>query len=199
MGITGLCGAYLIGASFQKQVANARNSWTMARSYVDLLSSLRVPVVFSLDDVAGGYSSDQYVKAFAGYQGHLVRVNDLNFNFRCESKLDLKVAVVSGRMIRLDSRLPGRCGGYGFDSLFPPLDPGLVDLSRALPDGTLHYHFAEENPHSPSESKELLVVITPNVSSGALLYPDLKNLRYKAITFKVTAEGLALSAPTDQE
>ncbi len=194
---TGLCGAYLMVSSFQKQVADARSSWTMARSYVDLLSSLREPVAFSLDDVAGGYSSDQYVKAFAGYQGHLVRINDLSVNLRCEGQLDLEARVVSNRTIRVDSRLPARCGGYVFDSLFPPLDPGLVDLSRALPDGTLHYHFNEDNPHSPSRSKELLVLITPNVNSGAIVYPDLKNLRYKAITFKMTADGLALSAPPD--
>jgi hypothetical protein len=187
MVITGVCGAYLICSCYQMQLGAARGNWTMARRYVELLSSLHEPVIFSLDDVVAGYSSNQYVKAFAGYQGDMIRVNNLHVDFRCQGKLDLEAGLDSSRNIRLDSRFPGRCGSYGFDSVVPPLDPGLVELTRTLPQGTLHYHFADNNSNSAEGSKELLVEIAPKVDSGAILYPDFENLTYKVIPFRMTA------------
>lgn len=196
MVLTGVCGAYLIFSSYQKQVVPVRSSWAMARSYVELLSSLPEPVVFSFDDVVGGYSSNQYVNAFAGYQGNMVRVDNLHANLHCQGKFDLEASVDSRRMIRLDSRFPSHCGSYGFDSLFPPLDPELVELTRVLPQGTLHYHFTGNN--ISADNKEMVVEIAPNVDSGAILYPDFENLRYKAVPFKVTDGSLVLSAPADR-
>jgi hypothetical protein len=193
--VTGVCGAYLICSSYQKQVGPARKVWTMARRYVELLSALDEPVVFSLDDAVAGYSSDQYVKAFAGYQGDLVRVNNLHIDFHCRGKLDLETSVDSKRRIRVDSRFPGGCGGYGFDSLFPPLDPGLVELTRTLPQGMLHYRFGDEGSAVPGDSRKLLVEIAPNVDAGAVIYPDFENLSYKVIPFRISDGYVALTAP----
>ena len=169
----------------------------MARSYVELLSSLHEPVIFSLDDVVSGYSSNQYVEAFAGYQGEMVRVDDLHVSFRCQGKLGLGASVEPERVIRLDSRFPGRCGGYGFDSLFPALDPGLVELTRALPQGTLHYRFDDAGSKVPGDLKRLSVEISPKIDSGAIIYPDFDNLRYKVIPFRISDGSLSLSAATD--
>jgi hypothetical protein len=194
---TGVCGAYLICSSYQKQIGPSRSSWIMARRYIEVLPSLHEPTVFSLNDVVGGYSANQYVKAFSGYQGDMVRVDSLHADFRCHGKLDFGARVDSNQVIRLDSHFPGRCGNYGFDSLFPPLDPGLVELTRTLPQGTLHYHFAGQDSEISADSTELLVEITPKVDSGAILYPDFENLRYKVIPFRITAGSLVLSASTD--
>ncbi|WP_213807123.1 hypothetical protein [Granulicella sp. dw_53] len=194
----GVCGAYLICSSYQKQVGAARSNWTMARRYVELLSSLHEPVVFSLDDTVAGYSSNQYVAAFAGYRGDMIRVNNLHVDFRCQGKLDFEASVDASQMIRLVSRFPGQCGGYGFDSLFPPLDSGMLDLTRTLPQGTLHYHLSSEKSEISAHSKEMLVEISPKVESGAILYPDFDNLSYKVIPFRLTGSSLALNAPEDR-
>jgi hypothetical protein len=191
-----VCGTYLICSTYQKRLPASRTSWIMAREYAAVLSSLHEPLVFSVNDVAAGFSSDRYVKTFTGYQGDLIRVDNLHADFNCLGKLGVEVSADANKVIRLDSRFPGRCGNFGFDSLFPPLDPGRAELTRTLPEGTLCYHLAAQDP-AGSASKELLVEIAPKLDYGAILYPDLENLRYKIIPFRITGETMVLSAPED--
>jgi hypothetical protein len=180
---TGLVGIAFIVRDFRDSIPSLRPTWALAGDYVSQLASSHEPELFVIDDLSGRYASTEYVKRFAGYQGELIRVNDLQWNYKCDDTPAVSLQPKGASAVSITSVVSGRCGDYSFNSVFPPVDPTMRSLIRRLPAAEIQYTFDRQTDpaHPAAASSTMTLELEPVMAGGALLYPDVRTQRYRKI------------------
>ena len=100
--------------NFSNDLMRMRSQWAMAAGYVSKISRATSATIYVVNDVSGGYSSTDSIRRFAGYQGRLVRVNDLISIENCAPQPKLNIQRVSIDHIKITAELDSLCAGLCF-------------------------------------------------------------------------------------
>jgi hypothetical protein len=186
MAAVAIAGGLLISADVRYQIPNLKPTWAMSRAYVSELSASHEPVIFIVDDLSGRYASNQYVQRFSGYQGNIVRVNDLQWDFRCGSAPQIAVDQEAGGGLSITSLVSKQCGDHAFNSVFPPMDPKVASFTRTLPNVTMRYELGRQTDpsHPNSGINKMQVDLQPMMAGSAVLFPDLSRLDYRKVSLE---------------
>jgi hypothetical protein len=192
-----VAGALLISSDFRTLIPTVRFAWAMSRDYISQLSASREPAIFIVDDLSGRYASNESIKQFSGYQGRLIRVNDLQWNFTCAADARITVLQLPGGGVGITSLVPEQCGDHAFNAVFPPFDPRTTTFTRDLPNVTLHYNLVRQaDPLQPiSGVNKMQVELQPALQGSSILLPDLSGLHYRKIPLESRTGAGAQVAP----
>jgi hypothetical protein len=186
----GITGAILIVADIQHTTPGLRPAWALSHAYVSQLSTSTEPILFLVDDLSGGFSSDDYVKQFSGYSGQLIRVNDLQWNYSCDVNSLVNVEPQTADNAIVTSNFPIRCGNHVFSSVFPPLNPAIISFTRELPEATLHYDLASHADalHPTNKDNTLRIELTSLQPGSSVLIADPLGRQYRKIPLAPASE-----------
>lgn len=180
----GVTGAVLMLADFHYHIADERSGWAMARDYTSQLSRSKDSEIFSIDDLSGRYASTEYIQKFTGFKGRLIRVNDIHWDFACAADMHNTITSSSPDEATITSLVPTRCGGYSFDSVFPPMDPKRKSFTRSLASVTMHYTLAHRTgdvDDPKADEAELRVELYPYPAHSSVLIADPATHLYQRI------------------
>jgi hypothetical protein len=162
-----------------------RLRWAMAGDYVRRISRATSSTIYVVDDVSGGFSSTDSIRKFTGYQGTLVRVNDLIASEGCtvDPKLDLEK--ISDSHIKITSEIDSPCAGHAFLSSGKGYPIGGAELRRSIGSARVIYHGVPASTiRLLSAPAKLSVDITDAAASSVLLVPDLNAKAYREVAFE---------------
>jgi hypothetical protein len=159
-----------------------RSRWAMAADYVRKISRATSSTIYVVDDVSGGFSSTDSVRKFTGYQGNLVRVNDLISAENCVVEPKLNIQKISLDHIRVFSEIDSPCAGHGFVSSSMSYPIGDEEITRTIAHTRIIYHGVPvATVRFLSAPAELSVDITDAAASSVLLVPDLDARVYREV------------------
>lgn len=173
--------ATLRGMQLGPDVRAAHRNWAMAADYVHKISQSTSPVIFTVDDVTGGYSSTASIKKFTGYGGRLIRIDDVLLDPNCEAipRIDLKKIALAEISIR--SAIASQCAGHTFpDADITPIG----GRSRLRKIGSIEIAYAGMPAlpaHSISVPGQLRVEIAGAPAGAILLLPDFQRRGYSEV------------------
>lgn len=181
----GIAGGGLIYADVVYYLPTFQCLWAMSEDYMNVLSNSKSPRIFIFDDVSGGFAGTESVQRFSGYQGQIVRLNDLLVrNLKCAGNPKISIANnLSGDVI-LDSAVSTSCMEHDFNGLLlHELSAQHVVFNRRVAGAILRYQLT---PHSSANGSALdtsqLHIVMHLVGGGSILLPDLPSRVYKEIT-----------------
>ncbi len=160
-------------------VLSAHLQWAMAADYIHKIAHSSAPMIFTVDDLTGGYSSNGSVKEFAGYSGQLVRVNDLLLGPNCPARPQIEISVVSGSAVSIVSTIDSRCAGHTFFGAdISPI--GARRLTREIgPVQIVYQGMPPLPPHSLAVPGRLSVSIAHGPAKAVVLLPELSLRGYR--------------------
>ena len=177
MVLVGAAGAVLLGVDLRYQQPQIADSWRAAKAYMAALHESRDPVLFSLDDLSGGWSTDTYVREFAGYDGKLIRLNDLVWNPQCKGDAVVTAVDEADGETTITSTVTSACGHHDFATVYPALDGGPRDFRRKVPEATIAYSL---RPGAAGQNV-LTIHLKPTRPGAALLVPMLREYRERRV------------------
>ena len=162
-----------------------RSRWAMAADYVGKISGATSSTIYVVDDVSGGFSSTDSIRKFTGYQGTLVRVNDLISAENCVAEPKVNIQKISPDHIRVISEIDSLCAGHGFISSSMSYPIGEQEIARTIAPARIIYHgVPAATVRFLSAPAELSVDITHAAASSVLLVPDLNAKAYREVGFE---------------
>jgi hypothetical protein len=180
----GIVGCSLMYANIVYYLPSIQGVSAMSKDYVDELKNSKSPRIFVFDDVSGGYAAISSVKRFSEYDGQLVRLNDLMWNFTCQDTIKITVVKnLTGDLI-LDSTVPKSCGEHDFNGLqqYDFTAPQVV-FDRKIVGGELKYWLVRySNPRNPAfDSDHLRIVMHLDRPGGVILIPNFSARSYNEV------------------
>jgi hypothetical protein len=169
---------------FPDDLLSVHAQWAMAADYIHKISRAASPSIYVVDDVSGGFSSSEFIRRFAGYQGQLVRVNDLIWRENCTVQPEVDIQEVANDHIKVTSEFDSPCAGHGF--LFSRMEYpiGGGELSRSISHTRIIYHgVPAATVRFLSNPGRLSVDITNAAASSVLLVPNLNSKTYREVPF----------------
>jgi hypothetical protein len=159
-----------------------RSRWAMAADYIGKISQATSSTIYVVDDVSGGFSSTDSIRKFTGYQGTLVRVNDLISAENCVAEPKLNIQKISLDHVKVVSEIDSTCAGHGFVSSGVSYPIGDEEITRAIAHTRIIYHgVPAATVRFLSAPAKLSVDITDAAASSVLLVPDLNAKVYRKI------------------
>jgi hypothetical protein len=162
-----------------------RSRWAMAADYVGKISGATSSTIYVVDDVSGGFSSTDSIRKFTGYQGTLIRVNDLISAENCVAEPKVNIQKISPDHIRVISEIDSLCAGHGFISSSMSYPIGEQEIARTIAPARIIYHgVPAATVRFLSAPAKLSVDITHAAASSVLLVPDLNAKAYREVGFE---------------
>jgi hypothetical protein len=159
-----------------------RSRWAMAADYVRKISQATTSTIYVVDDVSGGFSSIDSIRKFTGYQGTLVRVNDLISAENCVAEPKLNFEEISLNHVKVISEIDSLCAGHGFVSSSMSYPIGDGEITRTIAHTRIIYHgVPSATVRFLSAPAKLSVEITNTAGSFVLLVPDFASRVYRKI------------------
>lgn len=167
--------------SIAADLLSARAQWAMAADYIHKISSSSAPMIFTVDDLTGGYSSTRSIKRFAGYAGQLVRVDDLFEGPNCAAQPAIDVHRTFAGEIEIVSTTSSSCSGHLFlGAGYSPIGAKLLERKVGVAE-ILYQGLPRFPPHSISIPGQLILEITHAPASSLILFPDLSLRGYREV------------------
>jgi len=167
-----------------RDLTRMRSRWAMAADYIRKISQATSSTIYVVDDVSGGFSSTDSIRKFTGYQGTLVRVNDLISAENCVSEPKLNIQKISLDRIRVISEIDSLCAGHGFVSSRMSYPIGDEEITRTIAHTRIVYHgVPAATARFLSAPAKLSVDITNAAASSVVLIPDLESKVYREVAF----------------
>lgn len=160
-------------------VRSAHLQWAMAADYIHEIAHSSSPMIFSVDDLSGGYSSTGSIQKFAGYSGHLVRVDDLLQETNCPAQPRIKISRISDAAVSIVSMIDPTCGGHTFFGAdITPI--GGRGLTRQIGPVRMIYQGMPQLPrHSLAVPGRLSVTIEHSPANAVVLLPEMTLRGYR--------------------
>lgn len=178
---------------FPQALKKAQHQWAFAADYIDKISQSRAPAIFTVDDVSGGFSSNNAIAEFAGYRGRLIRVNDLLWRPGCRFTSDIAPVRNAEDDIGVTSRIDGACAGHAFLSADPPPAKNGV-LSRDIANGKTEIFYRFPKPSTGEHVSELSISIAHAPPGAVILVPDFSSNKFRAVAVAEPEGKKALAA-----
>lgn len=181
--------AALRGKQLGPELRATQLNWAMAADYVHKISQSSSPVIFTVDDLTGGYSSTASIKKFTGYAGRLIRIDDVLLDPNCEATPRIDLRRIAPAELSIRSMIASQCAGHGFpDAHITPI--GGKPRLRKL--GTIEVAYAGMPAlpaHSISVPGQLRVEIAGAPAGAILLLPDFQRCGYSEVRLEDVREG----------
>ena len=173
-------GLGLLSTFSSKTLRLQRAQWSLGRSLVDYLATDRHPFVFLLGDRVEAFASPAAVQRFSGYPGQVIPISNVLAG-TCASPGTMSFLKISGGYASETSFQPGCGTSVLFTASRPSGDTGET-LQRDLPQAQIAYQSPArcETPGT-YDWQTLRVVLSPRVSSYAVISPELTSSAYQVI------------------
>jgi hypothetical protein len=169
-------------AHLSSDLTRVRSRWAMAADYIRKISLATSSTIYVVDDVSGGFSSTDSIRKFTGYQGQLIRVNDLISAENCLAEPKLNIQKISLDHIRVNSDIDSLCAGHGFVSSRMSYPIGDEEITRTIAYTRIIYHgVPAASVRFLSAPSKISVDITNVAASSLLLVPDLNAKAYREV------------------
>ncbi|MHB1796447.1 MAG: hypothetical protein ACYCPO_15940, partial [Acidobacteriaceae bacterium] len=152
--------------------------WAMSADYIRKISQVNASTLFTVDDISGGFASPRSIAKFAGYTGHIVRLDDVvpAFFSKCSGQPEISVTDLKPKHAIIVSDMSASCGAYAFNgAALRYIPPEVYSTIRRTPEGSFAYAF----PHT---SGRLSIHLNDIPANSEILIADMGQQTYRKLS-----------------